>query len=155
MKMKNKLLFIIAFCILSINLINAQSKEEKTTEEKIEKIKDAKEGDVIVFSDIIFYPDRDDIKPESYPVLEKIVQVLNERKDIILEITGYSNATGNPERELLLSVNRALKVSKFLIKNGIEANRIKTSGSGALNLKESKTDEANRRVEIKILKVIK
>ena len=129
--------------------------EEKTTEEKIEEIKGAKEGDVIVFNDIIFYPDRDDIKPESFPVLEKIAQVLNERKNIIIEIAGYTNATGNPEEELELSVKRAVKVSRFLIKNGVEANRIKTSGSGALNLKESKIDEANRRVEIKILKVIK
>jgi len=122
-------------------------------ENKVEQLKDAKEGEVIRFDDIIFFPDIDTIKQSSYPVLDKIAQVLKERKDLSIEIGGYTNSTGKPKDELLLSTNRAMKVATYLIEKGIDAGRLKTAGYGSLNLKQATIDEANRRVEIKILKV--
>ncbi len=129
--------------------------EVKKEKSKAELIKEAKKGDVIIFSDIIFYANSDMIKEESYPVVDEIAAVLNERKDIIIEIGGYTNATGNPEAELLLSIKRATAVARHLISEGIKSNRIKTAGYGALSLKEEKIIESNRRVEIKILNTIK
>ena len=84
--------------------------------------------------------------------MDKIARVLKERNDIIIEIGGYTNATGNPEEELKLSVARAMKVALYLAKKGVAANRIKAAGYGALSLKHVAIVEANRRVEIKILK---
>ena len=125
---------------------------ETKPENKIEELKEAKQGDVVTFSDIIFYPDLDTIKETSYPVLDQIAEVLNDRKEISINIEGYTNSTGDPRAELLLSEKRAMKVAMYLIKKGVVASRIKTSGNGALKLKQATIDEANRRVEIKILK---
>ena len=76
---------------------------ETKPENKIEELKEAKQGDVVTFSDIIFYPDIDTIKEASYPVLDRIAEVLNDRKEISINIEGYTNSTGDPKAELILS----------------------------------------------------
>ena len=126
--------------------------DDKTIDGAIKKMKTAKEGDIIVFRDIIFQANSDSIMIESYDILDAIFEVLLSRESLIVEISGYTNDTGRPENELILSVQRALKVSKYLINKGISAKRIKASGAGALILKQDKVDESNRRVEFKILK---
>lgn len=124
-------------------------------DEDIVKLKESKKGDIIEFSNIIFFPDLATIKEESFKVLDEIVKVLVERNDLIIEISGYTNNTGKPEAELLLSINRAKAVADYLIKNKISSKRIKIFGFGSLGFKESEIIEANRKVEIKILDSIK
>lgn len=129
--------------------------EDLGTDKKIEKLSNAKKGDIISFSDIIFFPNSDRIKEESYPVLDKIAKVLIKREAIVIEIGGYTNFVNNPDAELELSVKRSIKVAQYLSGKGVSAYRMKAAGYGGLKskLKSDGVEEANRRVEIKILKV--
>ena len=118
---------------------------------ELEKVEKGKKGEVITFSDIIFYPDSDIMKKKSYLVLEELTNILIKRKDIIIEISGFTNDVGLPEAELVLSKKRASAVANYLISKGVEENRLKKKGHAALKLKEQGIVEANRRVEIKII----
>jgi outer membrane protein OmpA-like peptidoglycan-associated protein len=118
----------------------------------IEKLKTAKEGDVVTFSNILFYSDNDTVKEESFPVIDQIVDVLKDRPEIRIELIGNTNDVGNPAEEIKLSKKRADAVKNYLVKKGINGNRIITTGNGSKNTKGANIDEANRKVEIKIIK---
>ncbi|HPY88873.1 MAG TPA: OmpA family protein, partial [Spirochaetota bacterium] len=120
------------------------------TEDSIKKLLTAKVGDVVEFNNILFYPDDDRIMEESRPVLDEIVEILIKRKNIVIEIGGYTNSVGKFEDELELSMKRALKVALYLSGKGVEANRIKATGYGGI--KGEGASEVKRKVEIKILK---
>jgi outer membrane protein OmpA-like peptidoglycan-associated protein len=141
-----------------------EEKKEPVKEEKKEVIKDtpvnkeiedlkkAKEGDIITFSNILFYPDKDTIKEESFTVMDQIASVLSDRQDIRIELIGNTNDVGNKVKEIELSKKRAETVKKYLVNKGINADRITTTGNGSKFTKGANIDEANRKVEIKIIK---
>jgi OOP family OmpA-OmpF porin len=124
---------------------------DESLETKYAEIKKSKKGDLLVFNDIVFYADSDVIKSESYPLLDKISQALLERKDIQIELRGFTNNVGRPGAELALSQKRAQRVADYLIKTGVVEQRIKVTGLGSQRLKQDQITEANRRVEIMIL----
>ncbi|MBN2546195.1 MAG: OmpA family protein, partial [Spirochaetes bacterium] len=102
------------------------------------------------FSNIIFFPDSTILKEESYPVLNQIVKILIERKNIVIEIYGHTNDIGRPENERKLSVKRSEKVKDYLVKHGVDPERIICFGFGSIYYKNKPVDEANRKVEIRI-----
>ena len=69
---------------------------------------------------VIFYPDSDKIKADSFSELDKIADALKERSNIIVEIIGHTNDTNNPVPELALSKKRAEMVRNYLIKKRID-----------------------------------
>lgn len=94
------------------------------------------------------------IKPESLPVLKELFQQLISTT-LAVEIHGHTDSTGNPEKNILLSFQRAEAVKKYLMTNApqsFDTNRIKTSGLGATSpIADNSTVEGrakNRRVEI-------
>jgi outer membrane protein OmpA-like peptidoglycan-associated protein len=129
-----------------------EKKEEVTVNKEIENLKKAKEGDVITFSNILFYSNKDTIVEESFPVIDQIAAVLNDRPDIKIELIGNTNDVGNPDEEIKLSKKRAEAVKNYLVIKGINGNRIITTGSGSKFTKGANIDQTNRKVEIKILK---
>jgi OmpA-OmpF porin, OOP family len=74
------------------------------------------------------------------------------RKDRFV-IAGHTDAKGNPRYNKQLSLKRATSVKKFLVANGVEAERLEATGVGSEEpLKaDNPEDPANRRVEIRDL----
>jgi len=142
-----------------INIKEEKMEEPKVLEKieikkginKIEELRKARSGDVVIFSNIIFYPNSNDFKEESLPELDAIAGVLLERSDIKVEIRGHTNYTGDPRGELNLSKSRAGKVRRYMISKGVNPNRMKILGYGGLYTENENIVEANRRVEIKVL----
>lgn len=69
-----------------------------------------------------------------------------------VEIVGHADAFGYPDKNLVLSKMRALAVKEYLVKKGIEQDRISVSFKGEMEPVCSKPacQELNRRVEVKI-----
>lgn len=101
---------------------------------------------------IYFYPDTDVVKESSYLTLDSIVSSLKNNKSMNIKLDGYTNLIGETESELKLSKQRAFKVASFLIKNGVEKDRISTEGFGGNKLVVNSIDEINRRVEAVLIK---
>lgn len=72
------------------------------------------------------------------------------------EITGHTDNVGKPAKNLALSAKRADIVKAALVKQGVEASRIKTAGMGqATPVASNKTAQGrseNRRIEAKLIK---
>jgi OmpA-OmpF porin, OOP family len=92
------------------------------------------------------------LKPTAAAQLDVVVDFATKYKDANLTIVGYTDSLGNEIANQQLSTNRAASVKAYLVKKGVDANRIVTSGKGSANpVGDNKTKEGraqNRRVEI-------
>jgi OOP family OmpA-OmpF porin len=98
------------------------------------------------------------LKPEAFPELDRVVQLMNERTDMHIEIAGHTDNVGSDETNQKLSERRANAVKKFMLSKGIDMSRITAVGYGekkpiVSNDDEKDGREINRRVEIKIVKL--
>lgn len=93
------------------------------------------------------------INPGSIESLQFVVKRLKKNRKYRIQVEGHTDAKGSEEYNQKLSERRANSVKRFLVKNGISANRIKTQGFGELNpIADNETDAGraeNRRVEVK------
>ena len=91
----------------------------------------------------------------SAPLLERAYEILHANPTISIEIAGHTSSDGDPDRNQLLSLQRAEAVKKYLVGRGIEAARILTVGHGSDEpVADNRTDagrKQNRRIELRIL----
>jgi outer membrane protein OmpA-like peptidoglycan-associated protein len=84
--------------------------------------------------------------------LDAVVAVLAKYANVSLAIGGHTDNTGAEKLNSKLSINRASVVAKYLIKKGVDAKRITTSGFGFANpTADNKTKDGraqNRRAEL-------
>ncbi|HEY8934940.1 MAG TPA: OmpA family protein [Cyclobacteriaceae bacterium] len=127
---------------------------------KLEPIKvvPVQENVVLTLNNIFFDFDKETLKPESFPELNRIVKLMKEKPTLQIEIDGHADATGPETYNLGLSERRAKSVVKYLIEKGEFANdRIQVAFFGETKpIESNETKEGrkkNRRVEFKILKL--
>ena len=87
-------------------------------------------GVPIVLEGITFDKNKSIIKPESEPTLWNAYQTLKNYPDMIVEISGHTDNTGKRKNNIELSIRRANAVKEWLVKRGIESERIQTKGYG-------------------------
>ena len=105
---------------------------------------------------ILFDTGKATIKFQSAEVLNQIINVLKKFPKSRFRIEGYTDSTGNKQRNITLSQNRADAVKIYLIQGGIDAGRLESKGYGPdrpiASNKNKKGRELNRRVEINLIK---
>ena len=109
-----------------------------------------------VEKNLLFEKLKFNIETKSFEELKSLVDVLALRPDIMIEIEGHTDNGGTDSENLELSKNRANQVKSYLINNGIDANRVKTSYYGETKPIASNDTESgrqmNRRVRIRVIK---
>ena len=105
-----------------------------------------------VTTGILFDSNSDDIKPESYGVLEQIAQLLRENPELKIRVIGHTDSDGEESKNLDLSKRRAAAIKTNLtLEFGIDTLRLQTDGKGeAQPTAPNATPEGkanNRRVE--------
>jgi outer membrane protein OmpA-like peptidoglycan-associated protein len=98
----------------------------------------------------------DRIQERSYPILRQMAAVLKSQPDLTkIRVSGHTDARGDDAMNQDLSERRAASVMRFLIENGIEAERLTSRGFGESHPVDTndsaKGREMNRRVEFHIL----
>ena len=92
------------------------------------------------------------VKPSFVGVLGQVAQTLNQNPEVIAQVVGHTDSTGNPSYNQTLSVNRAQSVVNTLVQDGVAAPRLSAQGMGANQpIADNNTEAgraANRRVEI-------
>ena len=113
-------------------------------------------GETVKLNNVFFEAGLPTLKPESYPELDRLVKILVDNPGIYIELSGHTDAKGNPDALMKLSQDRVDAVKAYLVKNNIAAERISGTGYGATQpIAPSDTEEnsrLNRRVECKIVK---
>ena len=100
---------------------------------------------------IQFETGKDIIKPQSFPILDDIANVMFENPTFMLIINGHTDNVGKDEANQELSERRAASVRRYLIGKGVAENRMTSNGFGAtMPIADNKTKAGralNRRVE--------
>ncbi|HTJ47927.1 MAG TPA: OmpA family protein [Cyclobacteriaceae bacterium] len=122
------------------------------------KVVPVQENVVLSLNNIFFDFDKETLKAESFPELNRIVKLMKEKPTLQIEIDGHADATGPEAYNLGLSERRAKSVVKYLIEKGEFAkDRIQVAFFGETKpIETNETKEGrkkNRRVEFKILKL--
>ena len=104
------------------------------------------------FHGAVFGFDSAEIKPESYLMMDNVVEVLKANPDMKIEIQGHTDSTGNAEYNMGLSVRRANAVKDYLVMKGISSTRLTVKGFGitqpAVSNATANGQAYNRRVNI-------
>ncbi len=108
-----------------------------------------------VLDNCTFETGKADLKPESYAVLDELVEYLKRKDDEKIEIGGHTDNVGKADANMVLSQNRANTVRAYVLMKGIAPERVTAKGYGMTQpIAENDTDEGralNRRTEVKIL----
>lgn len=84
--------------------------------------------------------------------LDEVVAAAKQYPDVKLEVSGYTDSSGNKAANQRLSESRAAAVKQYLVKKGVATDRIVAAGyADARPVADNKTKEgraANRRVEV-------
>ncbi|MEK6452348.1 MULTISPECIES: OmpA family protein [unclassified Myroides] len=144
-------------------VISLKFKEESSVIKQdilLKQINNAKWEDIVI-EPIYFNFDKAFIRSESIATLNKILNVLDTYKDVIIEIRSHTDSRGTQAYNLNLSNKRALETANWLISNGVDKWRIIYKGVGESELLNECKDNVqctnekhaiNRRSEFNIIK---
>ena len=135
--------------------VNTEIKKNEEIEISAKEIQE-KINLIIKNNKIIFKRLSIDVTLKSEKTIKIIASLLNEYKDIKIEVAGHTDAKGEDDFNLAISKKRAASVKNKLIEYGLDKNRVSAKGYG-----ESKPivkndgngySVVNRRVEFNIIK---
>jgi outer membrane protein OmpA-like peptidoglycan-associated protein len=116
---------------------------------KIEK------GQIVILEKVFFDTGKARIKPVSFNLLDQVASTIKAHPEFKIRIEGHTDSQGKQDKNIKLSQERADSVRTYLIKRGIEPERLQSVGYGpAVPIADNKTAagrEANRRVEFHIV----
>ncbi len=111
----------------------------------------------VVLNNVFFDFDKAVLKRESFPELNRIAEMMKERPDMQIEVSGHTDSMGPEAYNQTLSQRRARAVVTYLAEQGINTGRLKVEYFGESKpIDTNETSEGrskNRRVEFKILKL--
>jgi len=81
------------------------------------------------------------LKEDSKIELDKLVKLLNDNPNIIIELSSYTDMVGDSASNMVLSQKRANSVVEYLISKGIPKGRLKAKGYGKSVPKRILTDK--------------
>ncbi len=113
-----------------------------------------KSGETLTLRNIQFDSNKAILRPESYEVLNRLVEILKNKSDLKITINGHTDNVGSEAFNLDLSKRRAKAVKTYLIEMGVEAKRLLSEGFGENQpVDTNETEEGrfnNRRVEFTV-----
>jgi outer membrane protein OmpA-like peptidoglycan-associated protein len=102
---------------------------------------------------ILFRFDRADLDDRGQTALVELAKQLQENPNLVVELEGYTDSTGDGSYNIQLSQRRAEAVRRFLVEKGVEIHRIHSIGLGDIKPSAdnatSKGREQNRRVMVR------
>jgi len=98
-----------------------------------------------VLIDNIFYDfDKATLRPESKKALDELISLLNDNPNVTIELSAHTDRKGSEAYNMDLSQRRAQSVVDYLIKGGIEKDRLKAVGYGKSEPKEVSKNTARK-----------
>lgn len=100
------------------------------------------------------------LRSSSYNELDKLVNILRQNPDIIIELCSHTDSRANDVYNFWLSQHRAISAADYVISQGIDKSRIKGKGYGETQIINQCTNgvycsepdhQENRRTEFKVI----
>ena len=108
---------------------------------------------------IYFDFDKYNIRPDAAKELDKVVQVMNEYPELLIEAGSHTDSRGKDDYNMKLSERRAKSTVDYIVSKGIDAGRITYMGYGESQLVNDcangvecseEAHQLNRRTEFRI-----
>lgn len=106
----------------------------------------------VVLPTVLFKLGTPELMPTAAPALDQLAAELKARPTLRLRIAGYTDKVGEPDKNQLLSEQRAEAVKDYLLKAGIAPERLSSIGYGDSRPLYPSPDARNRRVEVAEIK---
>jgi OmpA-OmpF porin, OOP family len=107
----------------------------------------------VISGAVLFDFDKSDLKPTAITELDNILGILNQNKDLKLQIEGHTCNVGKAAYNQKLSERRAGSVESYFVEKGVSKDRLSTVGYGfTMPAASNDTEEGrakNRRVQFK------
>lgn len=114
-------------------------------------------GQTVKMNNLFFEQSKAELLKESFPELERLVQLMKDNPNLMIELAGHTDNQGLANLNYDLSLDRVEVIKEFLVNRGVDKKRIETVGYGGTKPIASNADPEtralNRRVEIKILEL--
>lgn len=112
------------------------------------------------FSEVRFQAGTTKLRPDAYTSLDSLIEYLQERPDLHIEIAVHTDSQGTTLGQMMVSQARAEAIRHYLVSQGISLQRLQATGYGATQprtmSKNAEQDKAssisNQRVEVSIMK---
>ena len=119
------------------------------------KIEDMlKKGVAAPLNNILFDFDKDILKEQSFPELQRVLEIIRD-KNWLISIEGHTDNEGTPAYNKDLSYRRAGAVRNYFAEKGVNMDRMSIEGFGdSVPVTTNETEEGralNRRVEIRFI----
>lgn len=112
--------------------------------------------EVVVLDNVTFETSKTIIRAPSFPMLNKVAELLKNKKNMVIEVSGHTDDVGETMANQKLSEGRANAIKNYLVSKGVKPEQITAKGYGKTKpIADNKTAAGraqNRRIEIKILK---
>jgi peptidoglycan-associated lipoprotein len=95
----------------------------------------------ITLPEIFYDLDKATLRPESKKALDGLITVLNENPTITIKLTAHTDYRASDSYNMNLSHRRAKSVMDYLIKAGIDKDRLSSEGKGETSPKEVENNE--------------
>jgi outer membrane protein OmpA-like peptidoglycan-associated protein len=113
---------------------------------------------VILSTDDLFYSKSARLRVSSYPLLDKVVALLNTYDKEVMRIAAYTDDKGEFKRDQALSQMRARYLSNYMWQHGLDTRLLQMDASGQAGAIASNRSihgrSQNRRVEITIWEIL-
>ncbi|MCS7027339.1 MAG: OmpA family protein [Bacteroidia bacterium] len=132
--------------------------KEGTDNQTVIELHKIKKGEKVVLNNIYFEPNKYTLDPRSYEELERVYNFLKTYPTVRIRIEGHTDGGvkgTDPAYLQKLSEDRANEVKNWLVRKGIDKNRLEAVGYGSSRpIADNNTEEGrkkNRRTEFEII----
>ncbi|MCC5944683.1 MAG: OmpA family protein [Bernardetiaceae bacterium] len=112
-------------------------------------------GQSIRLNNVFFRRGTDELTPESFSELNRVIKIMTQNPSLKIEIGGHTDIEGIPAQNLKLSGMRVTKIKEYIVSKGIAKERIETQAYGSkfpiTRNRDPESKRQNRRVEFKVL----
>jgi outer membrane protein OmpA-like peptidoglycan-associated protein len=145
----------------------AQEPSLKALEKELsgfEKSKRSSDEEDIYLLNVYYDVGRSSVRGESVGELKRLLAALQENTSVIVEIQSHTDANGQADSNLRLSQRRADAIVRYLVKSGIDRERLIAKGYGESKLVNECSDgvpcseeahQENRRTEFRVIGLLK
>ena len=111
-------------------LVAGTSEEEVSADLLLTPIDEIILANKVILNPIYFDFDKSNINAQAAFELDKLVQLMNKYKSIVLSAESHTDSRGSASYNLSLSERRAMTTAQYVISKGIDASRITGEGIG-------------------------
>lgn len=108
-------------------------------------------GVSVRLNNIFFDFDKATLRPESFPELDKVVELLQQNPHLIIEIGGHTDDKGSDDYNEKLSQGRAEAVRNYITANWIAPERVTAKGYGESTPEVPNDSEENRQINRRVV----